>query len=474
MGIQKKFLKPFLLMICLTLVLAYQSLVNAQSPLQTVVASLRSELHPLQLISPGQGFQDLIPLGQAIEGTKLVGLGEATHGTHEFFALKSRVFKYLVAEKNFSVLALEANLSEAEAIDRYIKGSSENPEALLNNTGFWIWRTQEMVELLNWMRSYNRTHNNELSFSGFDVQSAGLAASEVVNYLCGRLAPGQLSQVQKIYEKVIGLDRLVQGDKVNVEAVETTARQLVTQNMTVLKIFEHNKRTWMTQNASDYLKYRQRAELVAQSVKLRALPPGQAYAQREQAMAQQIGWLQERFVNQKMVLWGHNTHVIFNDEKGVRSMGGWLRQAFNPNYYAMGFAFGDGKIRAHRVSQDGRKMIERAETATHDIPPSRGAETALVATGQPQFFINLKTLSREHPILNWLTQRPIRNFGAVVAEQMDLESGRGLWLGGRADGLIFISKSQPSWVLARTEISEIQLQNCQTSKLSKVSRGLLK
>ncbi|MFD9637478.1 erythromycin esterase family protein, partial [Streptomyces violascens] len=90
------------------------------------VRALDRIAHPLRSTEPGTGAADLQALGVMVGDTKVVGVGEATHGSHEFFALKDRLFRYLVEQKGFTTFALEISWSAGLRIDDYLQhGNSD-------------------------------------------------------------------------------------------------------------------------------------------------------------------------------------------------------------------------------------------------------------------------------------------------------------------------------------------------------------
>lgn len=100
------------------------------------------------------------PLIRAIGDAHLVLLGEATHGTREFYVERAKITRRLVTEKGFTGLALEADWADAARVDRYVRGGSEDRNAEEALRGFdrfprWMWRNREFAELVEWIRSHN-------------------------------------------------------------------------------------------------------------------------------------------------------------------------------------------------------------------------------------------------------------------------------------------------------------------------------
>lgn len=106
------------------------------------------------------------------EQTQIVALGEATHGNAEFQRLKLDVLQILIERYGVRALALEGDYGGCEAVNRYIHGAEGSAEEAAAAIGFAIYRTQEMEDLIAWMRSYNETAapGEDLRFYGFDMQ----------------------------------------------------------------------------------------------------------------------------------------------------------------------------------------------------------------------------------------------------------------------------------------------------------------
>ncbi len=107
------------------------------------------------------------------EQTRIVALGEATHGNAEFQQLKLEVFKLLVEKYGVRAFALEADYGGCEAVNRYIHGGYETDHNVAVALGFTLYNTEQMEQLIDWMRQYNTTaaEGEDLRFYGFDMQS---------------------------------------------------------------------------------------------------------------------------------------------------------------------------------------------------------------------------------------------------------------------------------------------------------------
>jgi hypothetical protein len=119
---------------------------KATTPLEpaqrdAIAGEVRARAIPFDTVMAGSGFDDLSALSEMIGDARIVALGEATHGTAEFFRMKHRLFEYLVEKKGFTVFAFEANWPLVEIADRYIKTGEGSAAAALREIGFWIWAT---------------------------------------------------------------------------------------------------------------------------------------------------------------------------------------------------------------------------------------------------------------------------------------------------------------------------------------------
>ncbi len=137
-----------------------------------VVGWLRDRAIPLQTVEAGRGFADLQPLKKIIGDARIVALGEATHGTREFFQLKHRMLEFLATEMGFTIFSIEANMPEAYRLNDYVLTGVGDPAALLRGMYFWTWDTEEVLDMIRWMRRFNETGKGKLEFTGFDMQTA--------------------------------------------------------------------------------------------------------------------------------------------------------------------------------------------------------------------------------------------------------------------------------------------------------------
>ena len=132
---------------------------------------LREHAVPLQTVEAGHGFTDLQPLGLMVGNARIVELGEATHGTREFFQLKHRLVEFLASQKGFTIFSIEANMPEAYRLNDFVLNGVGDPKQLLKGLYFWTWNTEEVLDMILWMRDYNKSGKGRIEFTGFDMQT---------------------------------------------------------------------------------------------------------------------------------------------------------------------------------------------------------------------------------------------------------------------------------------------------------------
>src|SRR5437588_8350025 len=144
---------------------------------------------------------DLDPLFEHItSNVKYVLLGEASHGTSEFYNWRVEITKRLIAEKQFSFIAVEGDWPDCYEVNRYVKGiaatDSEEADRSNSNSAYdilysfnrwptWMWANREIVELVEWLRKYNEKlpEEQKVGFYGLDVYSLWESMESVIKYL---------------------------------------------------------------------------------------------------------------------------------------------------------------------------------------------------------------------------------------------------------------------------------------------------
>jgi erythromycin esterase-like protein len=155
---------------------------------------IRSRAIRLTTAEAGHGFADLQPLERIVGDARIVSLGEATHGSREFFQLKHRMLEFLVSQMGFSIFSIEANMPEAYRLNDYVLNGTGDPAQLLRGMYFWTWDTEEVLAMIQWMRTFNQSGKGRVQFTGFDMQIPNVAAENVRTFVV-KYEPAYLSSV---------------------------------------------------------------------------------------------------------------------------------------------------------------------------------------------------------------------------------------------------------------------------------------
>jgi len=135
--------------------------------------------------------RDYDPLMERIGGARFALLGEASHGTHDFYCERAEITKRLIKEKNFTAVAVEADWPDAYRVDRYVRGVSDDIDAVEALAGFrrfptWMWRNTVVVDFIEWLRKYNdglAAGSPKVGFYGLDLYSLHASMKAVLRYL---------------------------------------------------------------------------------------------------------------------------------------------------------------------------------------------------------------------------------------------------------------------------------------------------
>lgn len=358
---------------------------------------LRQNAVAFTTTDPGGSYADLAPLGAMVGDARIVGLGEATHGTREFFRMKHRVLEYLVKEKGFNTFGIEATWAESIAMNAYVHGGPGDPEVLLSNLRFWTWNTSEVLGMIQWMRAHNQNPGNapRVSFAGFDMQHSRVAMDEVEAYL-DRVDAAAADSARMHYACYRDYQDTQNGAMPNYLAANGPVRLLcrvgvrAVHSLLALRADEFIARS----DRVSFLTALRSARVVVQNEDRRSTTTGASQV-RDLYMAENIAWLADSISpGAKVVLWAHNAHV--SREPGY--MGVHLTERYGPEYLVAGFSFYRGKFNAV-VPYLGLRSVEAVEDET----PRTSYNLQFHRLGMPLFLVDLRPLRSAVPAgAEWL------------------------------------------------------------------------
>ncbi len=330
---------------------------QAKPDAQDPVRALDRAAHPLRSTEPGPDTADLRPLGAMIGNAAVVGLGEATHGSHEFFTLKERVFRYLVEEKGFTTFALEIGWPSGMLIDDYLQtGRGDALQVVREALGGSPFGREEFLHLVEWMRDHNRRRpGRRVHFMGDDIGAprVGDAFFERVTGYVARHWPRLLSRFNELYTGLRPLD-----DAIGYLGGPLATRQRQAVNaQRALELLEgqggsaDEEFEWTVQHARSIA---QTAAFLAHDFDdPTSVTAAELY--RDQLMAENIVWWQ-RHTGQRMLLSAHDQHVAYVSaelDMYPKVQGAFLHETLGKAYLAIGTTFDQGSFLSEAEALNG-------------------------------------------------------------------------------------------------------------------------
>jgi erythromycin esterase len=331
-------------LLSVALVLTPRSVLSSNDDLSKETTEwLRSAAVPLRTTDPAEKLDDLEPLRSIVGDAKIVAVGEATHGTREFFRLKHRILEFLVEKMNFTVFAIEANWPESLAVNDYVLNGKGDPAQALAGLYFWTWNTEEVLDMIRWMRMYNEdaSHPKKVKFFGFDMQIARVAVTNVEEYL-RNVDPEEATVVAEAMAPL--------SDAAKEQAYANQPAQFRDQTAAAidatLNHFDERREQYSRSSSSEaWILARHNLEIVKQAEKLRSAAGTGDFAVRDRAMAENIKWiLGHEPSGTKIMVWAHNGHISTGPIFGSPSMGMTLRGMYGSAMVVCGFFVQSGII----------------------------------------------------------------------------------------------------------------------------------
>jgi erythromycin esterase len=358
-----------------------------------IVAWLKANAISLATTEPCSGLKDMEFLRAAIGDARIVSLGEATHGTREFFQIKHRVIEYCVAELGFTMVAFEANYGETLAVNDYVLDGKGTAAGVVAGMEMWIWNTEEVVALMEWIRAWNIAHDRKVRFYGFDMQGSRGAARHLLGYLQD-VAP----ELARAFEPALATLRPHAWTPV----VEGSQAGVIAQIESILASFDSERALWISRSSeSRWHEARRSAVVVEQCVRC----PNQLrdfFTWRDRCMANNVlSLLHAEGPQAKALLWAHNGHVKRTPWlPGVPTMGGFLHRDLAAQQVVVGFSFNQGTYRL-------------PESDTVGPAPPGFIDAALSRTGLPLLALDLSRVPASGPVAAWLASKPYQRFAGA-------------------------------------------------------------
>jgi erythromycin esterase-like protein len=319
---------------------------------------------------------------EQIGDARFVLLGEATHGTHEFYRERARITRRLIEEKGFNVVMLEADWPDTYRVNEYVRGQSKDSNAEQALSEFkrfprWMWRNREFASFIEWLRTYNDARpegSTRVGVYGMDVYSLTDSRAAVVEYL-RRVDAQAAKRASRRYDCMGGYgDR---PERYGYDVATGSRGSCEKEALAQLKEMEQRYAAWYKspnrERDDDLLSAYQNARIVRHGEAYFRLLYHQNFSTwnlRDSHMATTIHEL-VRYVDAlggekaKVVVWAHNTHqgdarMTEKGERGEHNVGHLMRQFHDGKSFLLGFTTYAGEVMAaHEWGQGGRRMKVR-------------------------------------------------------------------------------------------------------------------
>jgi len=360
---------------------------------------------------------------------QFVLIGEASHGTHDFYATRAEVTRRLIEEKAFDLIALEADWPDMLRVHRYVTGRAaegDAAEALGDFRRFpaWMWRNTVMVEFVDWLREWNLAHGPEagVGIFGLDLYSMHASMESVLGYL-DKVDPDAARRARDRYGcfEFFGQDPQLYGYATTRGQAESCEDEVVAQ-LTDLRRRYGELIGRDGEIAEDEFFYaEQNARLVANAERYyRSMFRGrdESWNLRDAHMTETLEALLSRSQNGrgKVVVWAHNSHLgdaraTEMSERGEWNVGQLTRERFGGRVFGIGFSTHSGTVTAAR---DWGDVAERRR-----VRPALGGsyEELFHATGIPRFWLDLRGRNAATSLLR--SQRLQRAIGVIYRPETE-------------------------------------------------------
>jgi erythromycin esterase-like protein len=310
--------------------------------------------------------EDYDRLLEQIGSARIVLLGEASHGTHEFYRMRAEITQRLIAEKGFRAVAVEADWPDAYRVNRYVRGMSDDAtanEALSDFRRFptWMWRNADVLDFVGWLRDYNdsvASTESKAGFYGLDLYSLYRSIQVVLDYL-DRVDPDAARRARDRYAcfEQFGEDSQAYGYATAFGLTESCEREAVEQLVELQRqanLGSHDGRL----PADELFFVEQNARLIKNAERYyRTMFGGRvsSWNLRDRHMAETLQALEAHLSRTdgpaKIVVWEHNSHLgdARATEMGTRgelSVGQLVRERYGQTSMLVGFTTYSGTVTA--------------------------------------------------------------------------------------------------------------------------------
>jgi erythromycin esterase-like protein len=384
---------------------------------QQTLETVRRAARPLH-----RALSDLDPLLERIGDARLVLLGEATHGTHEFYRVRAEITRRLIEEKAFDIVAVEADWPDAYRVNRYVRGTGEDGSAEEALGGFkrfpqWMWRNADIVDLIGWLRDHNDARPAgaaKVGFYGLDLYALYTSIEAVIAYL-EQVDPALAARARSRYGcfEQFGEDSQAYGHAAGLGLTPTCEQEALDQLLDLQRRAVDLSRRNGRIPEDEFFYAEQNARLVLDAEEYyRSMFRGrvESWNLRDRHMADTLDALLQHFAGKRQaaraVVWEHNSHLGDARATEMSTHGEWnvgqlARERWRDDVLLVGFTTYEGTVTA---ASDWGAPAERKRVR----PAMPGSYEALFhQTGIARFLLLLNEPSVRAALAGPLLERAI-------------------------------------------------------------------
>jgi erythromycin esterase-like protein len=298
---------------------------------------------------------------------RFVLIGEASHGTHEFYRERARITRRLIDECGFTVVAVEGDWPDAYRVNRYVMGLSQDPDADTALSDFrrfpaWMWRNRDVLQFVGWLRARNDAHTHpetKARFYGLDLYSLRASIEAVIGYL-DRVDPPEAVRARERYGCFdhVGAEGQAYGYALAYEAAIPCENEVVAQLVELRsraemylrrdgwvaedELFFAEQNARVVRDAEEYYQQMYRADVSSWNLRDRHMAG---------TLDALVEHLDRRLGRTKVVVWEHNSHVgdaraTAMGARGELNVGQLARQRYGGECLLVGFTTYNGRVTA--------------------------------------------------------------------------------------------------------------------------------
>jgi erythromycin esterase-like protein len=404
---------------------------------------IRENLQPLT-----GATSDYESLLQQIGEARVVLIGEASHGTHEFYRQRAQITKRLIQEKGFAAVAVEADWPDAYRVNRFVRGAIPDAEAIDSLSGFkrfptWMWRNADVLDFIGWLRTHNDALGkdaNKVGFYGLDLYSLHASIEAVLGYLA-KVDPEAAKRARNRYSCFdhFGGNTQAYGYAASFDLTESCENEVVSQLVELRRraadyasrdgrvaaddFFFAEQNARLVKNAEEYYRSMFRGSVASWNLRDRhmadTLESILSYLEMQGHAATPAPQPRSGAHPTKVVVWEHNSHLgdaraTEMGERGELNVGQLVRERHGSSAVLIGFSTYTGTVTA---ASDWDAPAERKRVR----PALRDSYEALFhEVGIPCFHISLRDKS---PMAAALTEpRLERAIGVIYRPETERQS----------------------------------------------------